>query len=238
MTSSHPFGRSRTGSPVANNSGNPSVNPTNPAVPVVHVVDDDRSFLQAVSRLLRTAGFQVIAFDSAEDFLLHRRRRPDAPGCLVVDLQMPGLDGLELQDRVASEEEPLPVIFLTGHGDVPSSVRAMKRNAVDFLTKPVRLNDLVEGVKRAFARDAEAREDRRQMRELQARYERLTPREREVLALVVRGLLNKQIAYELGTVERTIKAHRAQVMAKMQVQSVADLVRVAGRLEARKIRPG
>ena len=141
------------------------------------------------------------------------------------------MSGLEVQDLCASEREPLPVIFLTGHGDVRSSVRAMKGNAVDFLTKPVCQDDLVGAVKRALALDAERREARRQLREFHSRYEELTPREREVMAMVVRGMPNKQIAFELGIVERTIKAHRAQVMAKMQAQSVADLVRIAERLE-------
>jgi FixJ family two-component response regulator len=199
-------------------------------VPVVHVVDDDPSLLRALSRLLRAAGFQVEVFSSAENFLSHRSRYPDIPGCLILDLQMPGLGGLKLQELVKQLKEPLPVIFLTGHGDVPSSVRAMKGDAIDFLQKPVSAEDLVAAVKRALSADAEARAARRQMRELRARYEELTHREREVLALVVRGLLNKQIASELGTVERTIKAHRAQVMSKMKVRSLAELVRVADQL--------
>jgi FixJ family two-component response regulator len=199
-------------------------------LPIVNVVDDDQDFLRAVSRLLRSAGFRVEVFGSAESFLQHRGRYPDVPGCVVLDLQMPGLDGLELQELLKQQAEPLPVIFLSGHGDVPSSVRAMKLDAIDFLVKPVSSEDLVAAIRRALASDADAREERRQIRELRGRYEGLTPREREVLALVVRGLLNKQIAFELGTVERTIKAHRAQVMAKMQVRSLAELVRVAERL--------
>ena len=200
------------------------------ASPVVHAVDDDPSFLRALSRVLRSAGFEVAMFSCAADFLAHRRRHPDIPGCLLLDLKMPGLGGLDLQELIAKEEEPLPVVFLSGHGDVPSSVHAMKHQAVDFLTKPVGAEDLILALQRAFAHDAEAREARRQLREVQERYQRLTPREREVFAFVVRGLLNKQIAFEMGTVERTIKAHRAQVMAKMQAQSVADLVRAADRL--------
>ncbi len=193
-------------------------------------MDDDAFYLRAVSRLLRAAGFRVEVFSSAEGFLLHRSGSPDVPGCVILDLRMPGLGGLELQELLKQLKEPLPVIFLSGHGDVPTSVQAMKSDAIDFLVKPVSVEELVAAVKRAFAADVEAREDRRQIRELRARYKGLTQREREVLGLVVRGLLNKQIAYELGTVERTIKAHRAQVMAKMKVQSLADLVRVAERL--------
>jgi len=202
--------------------------------PVVHAVDDDPSFLRAVSRMLRSAGFQVAAFSSVADFLAHRRRYPDIPGCLLLDLQMPGLGGLDLQELIAKEEEPLPIVFLTGHGDVPSSVAAMKHQAVDFFTKPVSADDLIPALQHAFARDAEAREARSQLRELQERNRRLTPREREVFALVVRGLLNKRIAFEMGIGERTVKAHRAQVMAKMQAQSVAELVRAADRLRANK----
>jgi FixJ family two-component response regulator len=202
-----------------------------PDAPIVHIVDDDVPFLRSVSRLLRAAGFQVIGFGSAEDFLSHRLHSPETPGCVILDLQMPGLGGLEVQEIVQQQPQPLPVIFLTGHGDVPSSVRALKQDAVDFLMKPVPADDLLAAVKRALASDADARAQRRQERELLARYEELTPREREVLALVVRGLLNKQVAYELGTVERTIKAHRAQIMAKMQVESLADLVRAAERLD-------
>ncbi len=200
-------------------------------LPVVHGVDDDQSFLRSVMRLLRAAGFQVMGFNSAEDFLSHRFQTPDTPGCVILDLNMPGLGGLELQEIVQRQNQPLPVIFLTGYGDVPSSVRALKQDAIDFLTKPVPADDLVAAVKRALERDSEAREKRHQEGELLARYESLTPREREVLALVVRGLLNKQIAFELGTAERTVKAHRAQIMAKMQVQSLADLVRATERLD-------
>ncbi len=198
--------------------------------PVVYVVDDDQSFLHSVLRLLHAAGFRAEGFTSAENFLLHRGRVPDIPGCVILDLRMPGLGGLELQEQVKQQKEPLPVIFLSGHGDVPSSVRAMKSDAIDFLVKPVSAEDLIAAVTRALEADAEARKQRREMDELRARYEGLTRREREVLAMVVRGFLNKQIAFELGTVERTIKAHRAQVMAKMQVDSLAELVRVAERL--------
>ncbi len=199
-------------------------------MPVVHLVDDDPSLLRAVSRLMRADGFTVEVFDSAEAFLAYRDHGQDTPGCVVLDLEMPGMDGLEVQEILSRQREPLPVIFLTGHGDVPSSVRALKRNAIDFLQKPVPEDDLIAAVKRALASDAEARERRRREQELVTRYEGLTRRERQVLVLVARGLLNKQIAFELGTVERTIKAHRAQVMAKMQAQSLAELVLVTERL--------
>ncbi|NWG75453.1 MAG: response regulator transcription factor [Rubrivivax sp.] len=197
------------------------------AVPAVHVVDDDPSILRSLSRLLRSAGYRVESFSSAEEFLLYRSHSPGVPGCAIVDLRLPGLNGLELQDGLNQQKEPLPVIFLTGHGDIPSSVRAMKREAVDFLTKPVCAEDLLAAVQRALEADSAAREERHRKQELRARYEKLTPREREVLVLVARGMLNKQIAFELGTAERTIKAHRAKVMAKMQVDSVAELVRAA-----------
>jgi len=193
----------------------------------VCVVDDDASFLRAVSRRLEAADFEVEAFSSAEAFLA---RRSHSPGCVVVDLRMGGQSGLELQDAIAGMDEPLPVIFLTGHGDVPSSVRAMKRGAVDFLTKPVSGDELVDVVRRAIALDANTRAERQALRELHGRYARLTARERQVFAFVARGLLNKQIAGELGTTERTVKAHRAHVMRKMEAQSVADLTRAAERL--------
>jgi len=221
-------------SPTAGKSDISSAQHMSEVSPVVHAVDDDLSFLRAVSRLLRAAGFQVATFSSVADFLAHRRRYRDTPGCLLLDLKMPGLGGLDLQELIAKEEEPLPVVFLTGYGDVPSSVAAMKHQAVDFFTKPVSADDLIPALQRAIARDAEARAARHQLRELQGRYHRLTPREREVFALVVRGWLNKQIAFELGTSERTVKAHRAKVMAKMQAQSVAALVRAADRLGADK----
>jgi FixJ family two-component response regulator len=191
--------------------------------PIIYLVDDDPSFLRALSRRLRAAGYQVETFASAEEFLT--RCRSDAAGCAVLDLQMPGLGGLELQEALAVAEEPLAVVFLTAHGDISSSVHAMKRGAVDFLTKPVRGDELLDAVQRALARSAAARETRRQRREWGARYQSLTPREREVFLLVVRGLLNKQIADVIGARERTVKAHRAQVMHKMGVQSPAELGR-------------
>lgn len=197
--------------------------------PVVHVVDDDPSFLQAISRRLEAAGFDVEPFSSAEAFLA---RQSDFEGCAVVDLKLGGLSGLELQEALVGTADPLPVIFLSGHGDVHSSVRAMKRGAVDFLTKPVSGDDLVDAVRRAIALDASARGTRQTLREVRSRHERLTPREREVFALVARGMLNKQIAAELGTSERTVKAHRARVMEKTSARSVTDLARMAQLLES------
>lgn len=211
--------------------------PGGPGEPIVRLVDDDPSFLRALSRRLEAAGFSVQGYQSAEAFL---SRLTDAPGCAVLDLRMPGLGGLELQEWLSRHDEPLPIIFLTGHGDIPSSVRAMKYGAVDFFTKPVAGEALVQAIHRAVRLDAEARADRREMREFQASYRKLTERERQVFALVVRGLLNKQIAGELGTSERTVKAHRAQVMRKMKASSIADLARIAGRLfsaSGQSIRP-
>jgi FixJ family two-component response regulator len=200
------------------------------AVPTIHVVDDDQSILRSLSRLLRSKGYPVKQFSSAEEFLHFRGNSIDAPGCVIVDLELPCLNGLELQARLKQQKDLLPVIFLTGHGDIPSSVRAMKEDAIDFLTKPVRVDDLLAAVHRAITVDTEARDLQRQKQKILACYQKLTPREREVLIWVVRGRLNKQIALELGTTERTIKAHRAQIMAKMQAQSVAELVRLSERL--------
>jgi len=193
------------------------------AAPVIYLVDDDPSFLRALSRRLRAEGYEVECFDSVEEFL--GRSRSDIPACAVLDLQIPGSGGLELQETLAQADDPLPVVFLTAHGDVPSSVRAMKGGAVDFLRKPVRGDDLLDAIRLALTRGAAQREKRRQKREWGTRYERLSPREREVFVLVVRGLPNKQIADVLGVSERTIKAHRSQVMHKMGVQSGAELGR-------------
>lgn len=191
--------------------------------PIIYLVDDDPSFLRALSRRLRAEGYEVECFDTVEEFL--GRSRSDIPACAVLDLQMPGAGGLELQETLAEADDPLPVVFLTAHADVPSSVRAMKGGAVDFLRKPVRGDDLLEAIRLALTRGAAQREKRRQKREWGTRYERLSPREREVFVLVVRGLLNKQIADVLGVSERTVKAHRGQVMHKMGVQSGAELGR-------------
>jgi two-component system, LuxR family, response regulator FixJ len=192
---------------------------------IVHVVDDDASFLAATARLLRAGGYEVKTFPSAASFLANPPA--DSPGCVIVDLQMPGLSGLELQDALSRTGNPLPLVFLTGHGDIPTSVHAMRQGAEDFLTKPVKRQDLFDVVQRALARAVKEREQRARRLELRARFEALTPREREVLGHVLRGQLNKQIAGDLGTSERTVKAHRANIMAKLQAQSVAELVHLA-----------
>lgn len=196
-----------------------------PTKPIIHIVDDDESFRKAVMRLLRAAGYETRSYASAAGFLA---ASPGAgPGCALLDVQMPGLGGLDLQQALATMENPLPAIFLTGHGDIPITVHAMKAGAVDFLTKPVPRAALIDAVQRALVRDTADRAARAQQRELRSRYETLTPREREVFALVVSGKPNKQIAGDLGTTERTIKAHRAQVMQKMRVPSLAELVHLA-----------
>ncbi|MGH8682680.1 MAG: response regulator transcription factor [Burkholderiales bacterium] len=197
--------------------------------PIVHVVDDDDSVRTAVVRLLQAAGHEARGYASAGEFLLGRSDR-DAPGCVVLDVRMPGPSGLDLQAALARLEVPLPIVFLTGHGDIPMSVRAMKAGAVDFLTKPVSREALLTAVQTALGRDAQTRAVRARVHGLRTRYEALTPREREVFAGVVAGKLNKQIAADLGTAERTVKAHRAQVMEKMQVTSVAELVHAAQQL--------
>jgi FixJ family two-component response regulator len=193
--------------------------------PTVYLVDDDPQVLKAVSRLLQAAGFHVRAFSSPRRFL--DEHDPAAPGCLVLDLAMPGLSGLELQEALAAAGEMLPIIFLTGRADVPASVKAMKRGAVDLLTKPVERDELVATVRTAIARDLAGRLLRQQLTEIRSRLATLTPREYQVFEHVIRGDLNKQTAAELGAAEKTIKIHRARVMEKMQVKSVAELVRLA-----------
>jgi FixJ family two-component response regulator len=201
---------------------------------IIHVVDDDPSFRTAVTRLLRAAKFEVRGYGSAAEFL---DSDPCAePGCILLDLQMPGASGFDLQQSLARMEKRLPIIFLTGHGDIPASVRAMKAGAVDFLTKPVRREALLRAVQNALGVDAKGRAVRAVLRELHERYENLTPREREVLVHVISGKLNKQIAFDLGTAERTIKAHRASIMDKLGVQSVAELVRRAQELSIQPMR--
>ena len=194
----------------------------------VYLVDDEPAVLKALSRLLRSAGFQVTACNSAREFIA--QHQADVPGCLVLDLSMPDFGGLELQQWLAQSRDPLPVVFLTGHGDIPTSVRAMKAGAVDFLTKPVSDERLLHAIREAFGRGREARLKRAEITAVQQRLATLTPREREVCEHVVSGQLNKQIASDLGIVEKTVKVHRARVMEKMGVQSVAELVRLAERV--------
>jgi FixJ family two-component response regulator len=195
--------------------------------PTVFIVDDDAAVLKSLTRLLRSARLNVMAFGSPQEFL--ERHDPRAPGCLVLDLAMPGLNGLELQAALTVKGSPIPVIFLTGHGNIPTSVQAMKRGALDFLTKPVNDDDLLKAVQVAIEKDRIARIARAELEDIQARLDSLTPREREVLTHVVSGQLNKQTAADLGTVEKTIKVHRGRVMEKMKVHSVAELVHLAER---------
>ncbi|MGB6222014.1 response regulator transcription factor [Haloferula sp.] len=199
-------------------------NPSDPAErPVIYLVDDDVSLLRALGRRLRAAGFEVEAFDSARDFLDHHCSERVA--CAVVDLQMPDLSGFAVQEWLAAKDEALPIVFLTAHGDIPSSVRAMKGGAVDFLTKPVRGEELIDAINRALALVDEERETRSLTRMWRERYASLTPCESRVFALIVKGLPNKGIATETGVCERTVKAHRAEVMRKLCVQSPAELGR-------------
>jgi FixJ family two-component response regulator len=196
----------------------------------VFLVDDEPSVRRALTRLLRAAGLEVASFPSAEALLAEVGPSESGPACVVADLQMPGLTGLGLQDELARRGLGLPLLVVTGHADVPSTVRAMKGGAIDFLEKPVSESALLEGIGRALSRHRDLNDTRRQKELLEARLERLTPREREVFALVAAGLLNKQVGFELGTTEKTIKVHRARVMEKMEATSLADLVRMAGRL--------
>ena len=195
--------------------------------PTVFIVDDDSAVLKSLARLLRSARLNVMAFGSPQEFL--ERHDPRAPGCLVLDLAMPGLNGLELQAALTVKGSAIPIIFLTGHGNIPASVQAMKRGALDFLTKPVNDDDLLKAVRVAIEKDRIARIARAELEDIQARLDSLTPREREVLTHVVSGQLNKQTAADLGTVEKTIKVHRGRVMEKMKVHSVAELVHLAER---------
>ena len=195
---------------------------------VVFVVDDDSSVREAIKSLIRSVGLQVETFESAQEFL--RSKRPDAPGCVVLDVRLPGLSGLDLQRELAAHGINLPVIFITGHGDIPMSVRAMKAGALEFLTKPFRDQDLLDAIQQALERDRSARQHGKETTELRERFDSLTSREREVIGLVVSGLLNKQIAGELGTSEVTIKIHRSQVMKKMGAGSLAELVRMTEKL--------
>jgi len=197
------------------------------AEPTVFIVDDDPAVLKSLSRLLRASQFNVVTFGSPQEFL--ERYDPHTPGCLVLDVAMPGLNGLELQEALKVKGSAIPIIFLTGHGDIPMSVQAIKGGALDFLTKPVHDKDLLKAVGAALEKDRIERQSRAELDDIQERLATLTPREREVLIHVVSGQLNKQIAYDLGTVEKTIKVHRARVMEKMKVGSVAELVRLTER---------
>jgi len=193
--------------------------------PTVFVVDDDRSFLSSITRLLRASGYPVEGFSSAREFLT--RRAAQAPGCVLADLQMPGMDGLALQRALAESGNPMPVVFLTGHGDIPTSVAAMRDGAEDFLVKTAPKKELLAAVERALARDAVERTARVRRRELLQRFARLTPRENEVLTLLLQGRLNKQMAADLNINERSVKRHRASLLHKLKVESVAELAQLA-----------
>jgi FixJ family two-component response regulator len=194
----------------------------------VFVVDDDPPMREALNNLLRSVRLRVEAFGSAQEFL--RGRRSDVPGCLVLDVRLPGLSGLDLQKRLVEAGTEIPIVFITGHGDIPMSVRAMKAGAVEFLTKPFREQDVLDAIQQALERDRNIREQRAEIEKLRSRFGSLTAREREVMNLMVAGLLNKQIAGELGTSEATVKIHRHQVLKKMGAGSLAELVRMADRL--------
>ena len=195
------------------------------AASIVFIIDDDPLYRRSSERLVSSIGFSVQSFESARDFL--GSRRPNVPSCLVLDVRLPGLSGLDLQRELAAAGIQIPIIFVTGYGDIPMSVQAMKAGAVEFLTKPFRDQELLDAIRQAIGRDLVARQQRARNADLRRRYESLGPREREVFRCVVSGMLNKQIAAELGGTERTVKFHRANIMRKMQVKSLAELVRIA-----------
>ena len=196
----------------------------------VFLVDDDVSVRKALTRLIRASGYHVQAFASALEFLEFLRADDQGPACLILDIWMPGLSGIDLQRVLSASKTLLPIIFVTGHGDIPTGVQAIKEGAVDFLPKPVKDNVLLEAIERALSRAEYEFHARQELESIQKRFGTLTPREREVMALIVKGLMNKQIAFKLGTVEKTVKVHRARVIEKMEVDSVPDLVRIAERI--------
>ena len=198
--------------------------------PVVFVVDDDPSVRSSLKFLMSSVGLQVESFESADALL--QRKLPDAPGCLILDVRLRGSSGLDFQRELATRNCDMPIIFITGHGDIPMSVRAMKAGAVEFLTKPFRDQDLLDAVRIALEKDRERCERKKEVSDLKERFNSLTPREQEVTSMVVSGMLNKQIADRLGTAENTVKVHRSRAMEKMHAQSVADLVRMLGKLES------
>jgi FixJ family two-component response regulator len=198
------------------------------ADPVVFVVDDDVAMRRSLENLIRSVGLRVEAFASAQEFL--RSNREDVPGCLVLDVRLPGLSGLDLQKRMAEADIEIPIIFITGHGDIPMTVQAMKAGAVEFLPKPFRDQELLDAIQQALERDGKSREQRAEVEVLRSRFDLLTPREKEVMPLLVAGLLNKQIAAELGSSETTVKIHKHHVMEKMRAGSLAELVRIADRI--------
>jgi RNA polymerase sigma factor (sigma-70 family) len=198
--------------------------------PVVFVVDDDPSVRSSLKFLMSSVGLQVESFDSADALL--QRKLPDAPSCLVLDVRLRGLSGLDFQRELAARNCHMPIIFITGHGDIPMSVRAMKAGAVEFLTKPFRDQDLLDAVRIALEKDRERRERKKEVSDLKERFNSLTPREQKVISMVVSGMLNKQIAEQLGTAENTVKVHRSRAMEKMHAQSVAELVKMIDKLES------